>query len=624
MITVTGEVNSRGQMFVETFVEELLEYHEGYLMDLYCLNLSSFPIAFDGADLSSAPEDHTVHCMRDVQQCRENGFGLWQLGDDGNYSLAFSFDDAGNNYTLDFLDSTLVEKDVFVRVAGIPNANRTMLSNVSFSHVAEFCRRPSIVDIAVATTNLSTLVAAVTAAGLAEALSSQGPLTVFAPTNAAFEALPEGTLYKLLNENLPALTEILLYHVVDGGFPSSALADGFRVQTHQGQYLNISVTDVVKVNNATVVIPDVDADNGIVHVIDQVLLPAQITQRGFLIDMYCMTLDSYPIALDGANLVSAPEDHTVHCMRDVPRCRNNGFGILVEQPNGTYALTYAFHESVDEKIWEFLDMTKLIDTVEITVTGYPTNGLVTTLDSLETPELAAVTVRYHGETIKHTGYLIDILCWELEGHVAIDGANLVTNPQDHSIHCMRDIEACRARGHGILREKKTDCGYDLAYRFDEVGNQLALDYVDSSTKIDNVLVTVTGERDSSGMIFVETLEEELLEVHEGYLIDLYCLSLASFPIALDGAHLLNSPEDHKVYCMRDVPQCRQGGFGLWKKVDGAYDLAFSFDDAGNKFSLDFVDKTQLNDDVFIRVTGVPQGGLLSNVTFSHVKPMCRG
>merc|ERR1712176_1731091 len=131
----------------------------------------------------------------------------------------------------------------------------------------------NIVDLAVGDPNFSTLVAAAQAAGLAEALSGEGPFTVFAPTNDAFAALPEGTIDDLLADPSGALTDILKYHVVSANAVSSGLSSG-DVPTLQGDELKIEVSESgVMVNDANVIVADVIASNGIVHVIDAVLLP---------------------------------------------------------------------------------------------------------------------------------------------------------------------------------------------------------------------------------------------------------------------------------------------------------------------------------------------------------------
>ncbi|MDX1766027.1 MAG: fasciclin domain-containing protein [Candidatus Saccharimonadales bacterium] len=133
----------------------------------------------------------------------------------------------------------------------------------------------NIVELAQATDSLSTLVTAVVEAELVDTLSSEGPFTVFAPTNDAFDALPEGTLESLLlPENVGQLTDILTFHVVAAEAFSSDLSDGQKITTVQGDELTVSIEGgVVKINDATVVSADIEASNGVVHVIDSVLLP---------------------------------------------------------------------------------------------------------------------------------------------------------------------------------------------------------------------------------------------------------------------------------------------------------------------------------------------------------------
>ena len=134
-----------------------------------------------------------------------------------------------------------------------------------------------IVDTAVANGSFKTLVAAVTAAGLVETLKGAGPFTVFAPTDAAFAALPPGTVESLLKPDAKAkLTQILTYHVVSGQVMSSDLAGkSMSPATVEGSTVAIDATGAhVTVNNATVVTADVTCTNGVIHVIDHVLMPA--------------------------------------------------------------------------------------------------------------------------------------------------------------------------------------------------------------------------------------------------------------------------------------------------------------------------------------------------------------
>ncbi len=134
----------------------------------------------------------------------------------------------------------------------------------------------TIVGVAQGERRLSTLVEAVTAADLAKTLQGDGPFPVFAPTNRAFGAVPQDTLSQLLApEGKEDLTTLLTYHVVEGDVMSTDLQDGQMVTTLQGGQLQVAIDgDQVRIGDATVVQPDVDASNGTVHIIDTVLQPA--------------------------------------------------------------------------------------------------------------------------------------------------------------------------------------------------------------------------------------------------------------------------------------------------------------------------------------------------------------
>jgi len=132
----------------------------------------------------------------------------------------------------------------------------------------------NIVQIASGNKDFSTLVAAVVAAGLAETLSGSGPFTVFAPTNEAFAKLPAGTVQELIKpENKEKLAAILTYHVVAGKALSSDLSNGQLIKTVNGQEVTVSIGDNVKVNGAVVTTADLEASNGVIHVIDSVIMP---------------------------------------------------------------------------------------------------------------------------------------------------------------------------------------------------------------------------------------------------------------------------------------------------------------------------------------------------------------
>lgn len=161
-----------------------------------------------------------------------------------------------------------------------PKANHAKMESHS-----EVSSDQTIVGVAASNDAFSTLVAAVKAANLVETLNSDGPFTVFAPTNDAFNKLPEGTIPALLKDT-PTLTKILTYHVVAGEFKAADVikaiktnGNAFKVETVAGEWLTLSLKDGSVVltdvagNTSTVTATDVDASNGVIHVIDTVVMP---------------------------------------------------------------------------------------------------------------------------------------------------------------------------------------------------------------------------------------------------------------------------------------------------------------------------------------------------------------
>ena len=151
----------------------------------------------------------------------------------------------------------------------------TVLSAAAFADEHGDMAKPTIVEVAVGNPDFSTLVAAVKAAGLVETLSGEGPFTVFAPTNAAFEALPAGTVENLLKpENKDQLTAVLTYHVVPGAVYAEDVIELDSATTVEGSDVTITTSGgKVMIDEATVVMADIEASNGVVHVIDKVILP---------------------------------------------------------------------------------------------------------------------------------------------------------------------------------------------------------------------------------------------------------------------------------------------------------------------------------------------------------------
>ncbi|WAI00465.1 fasciclin domain-containing protein [Methanogenium organophilum] len=133
----------------------------------------------------------------------------------------------------------------------------------------------TIVETAEDAGSFTTLLTAVDAAGLTDTLSGEGPYTVFAPTDDAFAALPEGTVDTLLEDPEGQLTDILLYHVADGKYMAADVITMDTIDTLQGSVLTIDTSDGVMVDSANVIITDVECSNGVIHVIDAVMIPPE-------------------------------------------------------------------------------------------------------------------------------------------------------------------------------------------------------------------------------------------------------------------------------------------------------------------------------------------------------------
>lgn len=149
-----------------------------------------------------------------------------------------------------------------------------MTAAATLMSTTAFAADMDIVDTAVGAGTFTTLVAAVGAAGLVDTLKGEGPFTVFAPTDEAFAALPAGTVEDLLKpENKDKLVAILTYHVVAGKVMSGDLTEGMMAPSVQGGELTITLEGGAKVNGANVTTADIEATNGVIHVIDAVILP---------------------------------------------------------------------------------------------------------------------------------------------------------------------------------------------------------------------------------------------------------------------------------------------------------------------------------------------------------------
>jgi uncharacterized surface protein with fasciclin (FAS1) repeats len=246
----------------------------------------------------------------------------------------------GQDVTVTFNNGNVFINDAQVTVADIVATNGVV-------HVIDAVLIPAavtngtVVDIIVNSPDHTTLEAAVIAANLAGTLSGTGPFTVFAPTDAAFAALPAGTVEALLAD-IPALTNILTYHAVAGTALSSDLSNGQMIMTIQGQDVTVTIDNGnVFINNAQVTVADIIATNGVVHVIDAVLLPEPTVSNGTVVDIIVnspehTTLETAVIAAGLAGTLSGTGPFTVFAPTDaafaaVPTATLNA---LLADPNG--------------------------------------------------------------------------------------------------------------------------------------------------------------------------------------------------------------------------------------------------------------------------------------------------
>ncbi|NIM94983.1 MAG: fasciclin domain-containing protein [Anaerolineales bacterium] len=265
-----------------------------------------------------------------------------------------------------------------------------------------------IVDIAAADGRFETLVAAVQAAGLVDALKGEGPLTVFAPTDDAFAALPEGTVEALL-EDIPALTNILLYHVVEGSVMASDAAMLDQAQTLQGQFVEISAEDgKVMIDDAEVILADIEASNGVIHVIDSVILPETrdiveiaVEDGRFETLVAALTAAELAEALKGEGpftvfaptddaFAALPEGTVEALLADIPTLSNILlYHALGEKLMAADVLASEQAQTLQGQYVEFMtEMDKaLVDDAEIIITDIEaSNGVIHVIDAVILPE----------------------------------------------------------------------------------------------------------------------------------------------------------------------------------------------------------------------------------------------
>lgn len=164
----------------------------------------------------------------------------------------------------------------FIKVGGSMGAQNYTDQGMAKGHAKKAGTHGDIVDTAAANGKFTTLITAVKTAGLVDTLKGDGPFTVFAPTDEAFAKLPKDQLDALLNDK-EALTKILTYHVVAGKVMSTDVVNLNSAKTVEGQAITINASNGVRVNNANVIMTDIETSNGVIHVLDTVILPPDMT-----------------------------------------------------------------------------------------------------------------------------------------------------------------------------------------------------------------------------------------------------------------------------------------------------------------------------------------------------------
>ena len=285
----------------------------------------------------------------------------------------------------------------------------------------------SIVEIVVASPDHNTLEAAVIAAGLQSALDGPGQYTLFAPTDAAFAALPAGTLDNLLADPTGLLSDVLLYHTVNGVTMSNQLSNGMVITTTQGQDLMVTInSEGVFINNAKVIIADILAENGVIHVIDAVLVPVLNPNPATVVDIIVNSsnhtiLESAVIAAGLVDELSGPGPFTVFAPTDaafnaLPAGLLNN---LLADPTGALAQVLLYHVAAGQTYYNSLfngqNITTLLnEDVTVTITGgsvfinnsriilanlVASNGIVHVIDAVLTPVISVEETLLSNSTI---------------------------------------------------------------------------------------------------------------------------------------------------------------------------------------------------------------------------------
>lgn len=379
----------------------------------------------------------------------------------------------GDDITVTIDSNGVRINDAFVTTADIVTDNGVV-------HVIDAVLIPpvtTVVDVIVNSPDHDTLEVAVIAANLAETLSGDGPFTVFAPTDDAFAALPDGTIEALLGDPQGALTDILLYHVLGAQVLSTDLVDGQTAMTLNGDELTVSITnDGVFINNAQVTVADITTDNGVVHVIDAVLIPPTTTVVDVIVNSPDHnTLETAVLAAgletalsgDGPFTVFAPTDDAFAAL---PAELLNA---LLNDPQGLLTNVLLYHvlaaEVLSTDLMDGMTATTLlgaditvsinndgvfINDAQVTVADIQTdNGVVHVIDAVLIPPPPSV-VEIIASSPVHNILETAVLAAGLETALSGEGPFTVFAPTDFAFAALPDgtIDALLADPQGILTD----------------------------------------------------------------------------------------------------------------------------------------------------------------------------
>ncbi|MEM9545369.1 MAG: fasciclin domain-containing protein [Bacteroidota bacterium] len=406
-----------------------------------------------------------------------------------------------------------------------------------FIFLAGFVQAQTVVDIIVDSEDHNTLEAAVIAAGLDTTLAGEGPFTVFAPTDAAFEALPEGTVDALLADPNGALTDILLYHAVAATALSGDLTDQQMITTINGKDVIVTINmDGVFINDAQVTVADVIADNGIVHVIDAVLLPPVVTVADIIINSTeHNTLEAAVLAAgldtilngEGPFTIFAPTDDAFDALPE------GTVDALLADPTGALIDILLYHAVASTAFSTDLTDQQMITTIngkdvvvtinmdgvfindaQVTMADIETdNGVVHVIDAVLLPPPPTV-VDIISDSPDHTLLETAILAAELDGALSGEGPFTIFAPTDAAFQALpaEILDALLADPMGdlstILQYHVTNdniASTDLSNRF--IGTSInGFDYLitidNMEAFVNNALITGTDLEASNGIVHV--------------------------------------------------------------------------------------------------------------------------